>query len=138
MSAKPTVSITKIDHIGVAVKNIDNALRFYKDALGLAPHTEEIPTMKLKVAKLDVAGVKIELIEPQAGEESVAKFIANRGEGIHHICFDVPDVREMARHLESKGYKPLFPEPKTGAGGRTVNFLSPKDTNGVLIEISQP
>lgn len=129
--------IKKIDHIGVAVKNIDNALRFYRDTMGLTPHIEEITQMKLKVAKLDVAGVKIELIEPQTGEETVTKFIANRGEGIHHICFDVPNVREMAKHLESKGYKPLYPEPRIGAGGRTVNFLSPKDTNGVLIEISQ-
>jgi methylmalonyl-CoA/ethylmalonyl-CoA epimerase len=79
----------------------------------------------------------IELVEPLEGEQAVTKFLDKRGEGIHHICFGVEDIKEMMKQLEAKGYKPLYAEPKIGAGGHLVNFLSPKDTSGVLIEISQ-
>lgn len=127
----------KLDHIGIAVKNIESALPFYQNGLGLTPHLEEVPDMKVKTAKLPAANTVIELVEPLAGEEAISKFLEKRGEGNHHLCLEVADIRAISKELESKGYKPLYPEPKTGAGGHLVNFLSPKDTSGVLIEISE-
>lgn len=125
----------KLNHIGIAVKNIENTLPFYQKGLGLNPHIEEVPAMKVKTAKLTAENTVLELIEPLAGEEAVTKFLEKRGEGIHHICFEVPDIKGMMKELMSKGYKPLYPEPKIGAGGHLVNFLKPQDTSGVLTEI---
>lgn len=155
----------KLNHIGIAVKSIEKTLPFYQNGLGLTIHPvrsdestgnksgqssvsktldasngasiEEIPAMKVRVAKLQTANMTIELVEPLTGEEAVTKFMEKRGEGVHHICFGVEDIKEMMKQLEEKGYKPLYDEPKIGAGGHLVNFLSPKDTSGVLIEISQ-
>jgi methylmalonyl-CoA/ethylmalonyl-CoA epimerase len=127
----------KLNHIGVAVKKIENSLPFYQKGLGLNPHVEEVLSMKVKTAKLTLENTVIELIEPMEGNENVAKFIENRGEGVHHICFEVADIKNSMADLVSKGYKLIYPEPKTGAGGYLVNFLSPKDSSGVLIEICQ-
>jgi methylmalonyl-CoA/ethylmalonyl-CoA epimerase len=155
----------KLAHIGIAVKSIEKTLPFYQNGLGLTIHPvrsehdkkakpfdnlnasasdasngasiEEVPAMKVKTAKLSLDNTVLELVEPLAGEEAVTKFLEKRGEGIHHICFEVEDIKEMMKQLEAKGYKPLYAEPRTGAGGHLVNFLSPKDTSGVLIEISQ-
>lgn len=127
----------KLNHIGIAAKNIENALPFYQKALRLTAHIEDVATMKVKVAKLQTENMTLELVQPLEGEEPVSKFLEKRGEGIHHICFEVADIKTMMKHLEESGYKPLYPEPRTGAGGHLVNFLSPKDTAGVLIEILQ-
>jgi methylmalonyl-CoA/ethylmalonyl-CoA epimerase len=127
----------KLNHIGIAVKSIEKTLPFYQNGLGLTTHIEEVPAMKVKTAKLSLTNTVLELVEPLAGEEAITKFMEKRGEGIHHICFGVEDIKEMMKQLEAKGYKPLYAEPKIGAGGHLVNFLSPKDTSGVLIEISQ-
>lgn len=128
----------KLNHIGIAVKKIENALPFYQNGLGLAPHIEEVPAMKVRTAKLATANTVIELIEPLEGEQAVSRFLEKRGEGIHHLCFEVPDLKKAMAELAGKGYQPLYPEPKVGTGGHLVNFLSPKDTAGVLIEILQP
>ena len=126
----------KMDHIGVAVKNIAQALPFYQKGLQLElKDTEEVSGMKVKVAKLSVGETTIELIEPLAGNENVAKFLSKRGEGIHHICFEVEDIDQATEELKSKGYQPIYEESQTGAGGKKVNFLKPKDTAGVLIEL---
>ncbi|MFH0889097.1 MAG: methylmalonyl-CoA epimerase [Planctomycetota bacterium] len=127
----------KLNHIGIAVKSIEKTLPFYQNGLGLPAHIEEVPAMKVKTAKLTIANTVLELVEPLTGEEAVTRFLEKRGEGVHHICFGVEDIKAMMKQLESKGYKPLYAEPKIGAGGHLVNFLSPKDTSGVLIEISQ-
>ena len=127
----------KLDHIGIAIKKIETALPFYQHGLGLTPHIEEVPAMKVRTAKLPTANMVIELVEPLAGEEAVSKFIEKRGEGIHHLCFAVANIRDTMKQLQAKGYKPIYPEPKVGAGGHLVNFLSPKDTSGVLIEIAE-
>jgi len=127
----------KLDHIGIAVKRIENALPFYQNGLGLTPHIEEVLAMKVRTAKLPTANIVIELVEPLEGEQTVSKFLEKRGQGIHHLCFEVGNIRETMKQLEAKGYKPLYPEPKTGAGGHLVNFLAPKDTSGVLIEIAE-
>jgi len=127
----------KLDHIGIAIKKIEKALPFYQNGLGLTPHIEEVPAMKVRTAKLPTANMIIELVEPLVGEQAVSKFLEKRGEGVHHLCFAVENIKETMQQLESKGYKPLYPEPKVGAGGHLVNFLSPKDTSGVLIELSE-
>ena len=127
----------KLNHIGIGVKSIEKTLPFYQNGLGLTAHIEEVPAMKVKTAKLSLTNTILELVEPLTGEEAVAKFLEKRGEGIHHICFGVEDIKATMKQLEAKGYKPLYTEPKIGAGGYLVNFLSPKDTSGVLIEISQ-
>ncbi|MBI4834259.1 MAG: methylmalonyl-CoA epimerase [Planctomycetes bacterium] len=127
----------KLNHIGVAVRKIENTLPFYQNGLGLSPHFEEVLSMKVKTAKLTLDNTVIELIEPMEGNENVAKFIQNKGEGIHHICFEVADIKSAMADMVSKGYKLVYPEPKTGAGGYLVNFFSPKDSSRVLIEICQ-
>lgn len=127
--------IKKIDHIGIAVKDINSALVFYQQGLKLESHIEEVPAMKVRVAKLPLGGSTLELIQPLAGEEAVTRFLEKKGEGIHHICMETDNVITLTKELMDKGYKPVYPEPRTGAGGHKVNFLSPKDTFGVLIEI---
>mgnify|MGYP001580052190 CR=1 FL=1 len=127
----------KLDHIGIAIKKIETALLFYQNGLGLTPHIEEVPAMKVRTAKLPAANMVIELVEPLAGEEAVTKFLEKRGQGVHHLCFTVENIKETMKQLEAKGYKPIYAEPKIGAGGHLVNFLSPKDTSGVLIELSE-
>ena len=127
----------KLNHIGIAVKSIETALPFYQKGLNLSVHLEDVAAMKVKTAKLAIDNTVLELVQPLEGEQAVSKFLEKRGEGIHHICFEVPDIKEMMKRLEVAGYKPLYPEPKIGAGGHLVNFLSPKDTSGVLIEIAQ-
>ncbi len=91
--------------------------------------------MKVRVAKLNAGNTVIELIEPLPGNENVAKFIEKRGEGIHHLCFEVADIVQATDELKEKGYTPVYPEPQVGAGGHRVNFLNLKDTAGVLIEL---
>lgn len=127
----------KLDHIGIAINKIEAALPFYQQGLGLTPHIEEVPAMKVRTAKLPTANMVIELVEPLAGEEAVSKFLEKRGEGIHHLCFAVANIKDTMKQLQAKGYKPIYPEPKVGAGGHLVNFLSPKDTSGVLIELAE-
>ena len=134
----------KLDHIGIAIRKIETALPFYQHGLGLTPHIEDVPAMKVRTAKLPTAnmaglpiGTVIELVEPLAGEEAITKFLEKRGEGIHHLCFAVENIRETIKQLQAKGYKPIYAEPKVGAGGHLVNFLSPKDTSGVLIELAE-
>ena len=125
----------KLNHIGIAVKKIETSVEFYRNGLDLNPHIEEVEAMKVKTAKLTIDNTVLELIEPMEGEQAVSKFLEKRGEGIHHLCFEVDDIQKKIDDLTSKGYKVLYPEPKIGAGGHKVNFLSPKDTGGVLIEI---
>jgi len=127
----------KLNHIGIAVRNIETALPFYQKGFNLQVYLEEVPAMKVRTAKLTVDNTVLELVQPLEGEQAVSKFLEKRGEGIHHLCFEVADIKQMMVQLEATGYKPLYPEPKTGAGGHLVNFLSPKDTSGVLIEILQ-
>ncbi|MFH1227759.1 MAG: methylmalonyl-CoA epimerase [Planctomycetota bacterium] len=127
--------LQKIDHIGIAVKDINAALVFYQQGLNLNPHIEEVPAMKVRVAKLTVGESTLELIQPLTGEEAVTKFLEKKGEGIHHICLKTDNVMALTKEMIDKGYKPVYPEPKVGAGGHKVNFLSPRDTFGVLIEI---
>ena len=128
-----------LDHIAIAVKSIPTAKKIYEDmGLTFAPEVEEVKEQKVLTAFAHVDhNAHIELLEPTSEESTIHKFIESKGEGIHHLCFKVPDVRAKTQELVSKGYRFIYPEPKIGAGGCLVNFLHPKSTGGVLIELSQ-
>jgi methylmalonyl-CoA/ethylmalonyl-CoA epimerase len=132
------VKILKIEHLGMACRSAEAAATFYAEVLGLPIVSREtLDDMKLKVVKVKTGESVLELLEPLDGEPVISKFLASRGEGIHHVCLAVEDIREAIRELKAKGYSPLWDEPKVGAGGKWVTFLRPKDTFGVLLELNQ-
>jgi methylmalonyl-CoA/ethylmalonyl-CoA epimerase len=132
------VKIRKIEHLGLACRSVEAAATFYSEVLGLPIVAREtLDDMKLKVVKVRTGESVLELLEPMDGEPVISKFLAARGEGIHHVCLEVEDIREAIRELKAKGYSPLWDEPKVGAGGKWVTFLRPKDTFGVLLELNQ-
>ncbi|WP_172369201.1 methylmalonyl-CoA epimerase [Sporosarcina jiandibaonis] len=127
-----------VDHIGIAVKNIDDSLDYYIHTLGLKLLAiEEVESQKVRVAFIDAGNIKLELLEPMDEGGAVAKFIEKRGEGIHHIAFGVTDIRSRMGELEEKGVQLLSAEPKPGAGGAEVAFLHPKSSFGVLYELCE-
>ena len=125
-----------VDHIGVAVKSIEEALKTY-NALGLeVSGTDDVATEKVKIAFLPVGETRIELLEATSPESAVAKFVEKRGAGVHHICFKVPDVAAALASLKEAGVKLIDQEPRPGAHGAQVAFIHPKATGGVLVELS--
>jgi methylmalonyl-CoA/ethylmalonyl-CoA epimerase len=127
----------KLDHIGVAVVSIDDALDVYR-ALGLEEvHREEIPAQKVKTAFLPIGESRVELLEPTSEDSPVARFLSRRGGGVHHICFAVDDIEAALADLESRGFRLLHSRPVAGAEGKRVAFLPPDAGHGVLIELSQ-
>lgn len=130
--------LKKIDHIGVAVKSLDEALKFYTLA-GIVPsHTEEVTSQKVKTAFLTVGDVHIELLEPTSEDSPVAKYIEKRGEGIHHIAYEVDDIVSELSKLKAGGIQLINESPVDGAHNMLVAFVHPKSTNGVLTEYCQP
>lgn len=130
--------IEKLDHIGIAVADIEKVRPFFTDVLqGVVTFEGSVEPMKLQICKIRAGGVIVELVQPLPGEESVTRFLAKRGQGLHHICFGVGDLAAAQRELAGRGYVAIWDTPRVGAGGRLVNFLHPKDTHGVLIEIVQ-
>lgn len=126
----------KVDHIGIAVKDMESALPYYIDTLGLTLlGIEEVESQKVKVAFIDAGNIKLELLEPTNEASPVAKFIEKRGEGIHHVAFGVTDIRSRMAELKEKGVQLLQDEPKPGAGGAQVAFMHPKSSFGVLYEL---
>ena len=127
--------ISRIDHIGVAVRSLDQAVPFYENALGLkCGRTEEVKSQKVKTAFFTVGEVQIELLEPTSEESPVAKFIEKNGEGVHHIAFFTDDVPGQLSTAEKAGCRLVHEVPFEGAGGKLVAFLHPKSTLGVLME----
>lgn len=132
------MSILRLDHVAVLVKRLEDALLLYRDHLGMKVTDEEtIAELHVRVAKVSTGNTTIELVEPMPGEVSLNKFLEKRGEGLHHLCLEVEDVAAATRELSEKGLRPVWPVPHQGAGGRMVNFLTPKEAHGVLIELSQ-
>jgi methylmalonyl-CoA/ethylmalonyl-CoA epimerase len=130
--------ISGLDHVGVAVESIEEVRGFY-EALGLAiDHVEEVPQEGVRVAMIVVGGTRIELLEPTRDDSPVAKFLARRGPGIHHLCFASSDVRGDDARLRAAGAELLRPAPTRGAGGCWVQFVHPKSAGGVLVELSEP
>lgn len=129
--------MTKLDHIGIAVKSIDAAQNIYRD-LGLTvAHIESVETQKVRTAFLSVGDANLELLEPTAADSPIAKFIEKRGEGIHHLCFRVDDIEAHLANLKERGYRLINDAPVPGAHGCRVAFLHPAAGNGVLIELSE-
>lgn len=129
----------KIDHIGIAVSNLENALKFYRDILGLeVKDIEEVPEQKIKAAIIPVGESKIELLEATSPDSPVAKYIDSRGEGIHHIALQVSGLEDILKGLAASGVRLIDKEPRIGAGGNKIAFLHPKSTNGVLLELCEP
>ena len=132
------MKVLKVDHIGVAVRSLDETLKFYQDILGLELQgTEEVQEQKVKVAFLPVGDTEVELLESTDTEGPIAKFIEKKGEGIQHIAFRVPDIEEAIAELMAKGVKMIDEKPRYGAGGAKIAFCHPKSTNGVLVELSE-
>lgn len=131
-------SMQKVEHIGIAVKKLETSIPLYEKLLGSSCYkTEEVATEKVITAFFQSGETKIELLESTDPEGVIARFIEKKGEGLHHIAFDVKDIRaEMAR-LKSEGFVLLNEEPKPGADNKLVCFLHPKTTGGVLIELCQ-
>jgi len=129
--------IDGIDHIGIAVRSIDEARKAW-ETLGLAVEAiEEVPQEGVRVALIPCGGSRIELLEATREDSPIARFLEQRGPGIHHLCLATDDVRGADAHLREAGYRVLRPEPTRGAGGCWVQFVHPKSTGGVLLELSQ-
>jgi methylmalonyl-CoA/ethylmalonyl-CoA epimerase len=130
------MSIKKISHIAIVVPDIDAALGFWRDALGLEPsHVEEVPGQEARVAFLPTGESAVELVEPTTGASGLARYVAKRGPGLHHICFEVEDIGETLARLKEKGVQLINEEPTVGAGGKRIAFIHPKSTDGVLVEL---
>lgn len=130
--------MNEVNHIGIAVKSIDQSISYYTETLGLKLLAiEEVATQNVRVAFIDAGNVKLELLESLGAEGAVSKFIEKRGEGVHHIAFGVTDIRTRMKELAEKGVQLLQDEPKPGAGGAEVAFLHPKSSFGVLYELCE-
>ena len=127
----------RIDHLGIAVRSLDAALRFYEQQLGLAVSLREtVEQEKVKVAMLPAGEPRIELLEATGPDSVIAKFIDKRGEGLHHIAIKVPDLAASVERLKSHGAR-LMNDPRPGAGGHLYVFVHPSSTGGVLLELIQ-
>jgi len=130
--------VTKIDHIGVAVKNLEESLKFYQETLGLELHGIEIvEEQKVKVAFLPIGDTEIELLESTDADGPIAKYIASKSEGVQHIAYRVDDIEKAIADMLSKGVRMIDEKPRYGAGGAKIAFCHPKSTNGVLVELCQ-
>ena len=126
----------KIEHIGIATRNIDDALEFWRDALGLrVVETEEVAEQGVRVAMLPVGEPRVELLEPTSEASPVAKFLEKRGAGIHHIAVRVEDIRATLGRLKEQGARLIDESPRVGAGGCLVAFVHPASAGGVLLEL---
>ncbi len=127
-----------LDHIGIAVASLEEGLALYR-ALGLeATGTEEVPGQGVRVAFLPAGDSRIELLEPLGDDSPVARHLARRGPGIHHVCLRVDDIRKAMDRLRGAGYELLSEEPVAGAHGMLVCFVHPRSAGGVLLELAQP
>jgi methylmalonyl-CoA epimerase len=128
---------TQIDHLGIAVRSIEQALKFYQDQLGLnIVARETVEQEKVHVAMLPLNGSRIELLEPTEADSPVGRFLDKRGEGLHHIALKVPDLASAVERLRASGAR-LLNEPRAGAGGHLYVFVHPSSTGGVLLELIQ-
>jgi methylmalonyl-CoA epimerase len=128
----------KIDHLGIATKGIDEALKFWADALGLENvHTEIVEEQKVRVAMLPLGESRIELLEPTSDDSPISKFLEKRGGGIHHIAIQVDDIEASLKQLKDTGARLIDESPRVGAEGCLVAFVHPSATGGVLLELVQ-
>ncbi len=128
----------KINHIGVAVKDLDKAIELYRDQLGLEfKGTDVVEEQKVKVAFFKIGETNIELVSPISDDSPIAKYLEKNREGIHHIAYEVEDIEKALKTLKEKGVKLINEEPRKGAHNTLIAFIHPKSTNGVLTELCQ-
>ncbi len=126
----------RLAHVGIAVPNVDTALRFYRDILGITPPAPE-EADGARIVSLPFGDSEVELLEPVDPEGPIARFLARRGPGIHHICYRVPDLDQALNACRGAGYQLIDDTPRQGAGGRRIAFVHPKATAGILLELTE-
>jgi methylmalonyl-CoA/ethylmalonyl-CoA epimerase len=132
------MNISHIEHLGIAVRSLEESIPYYEKVLGLKCYNiEEVADQKVRTAFFKVGDTKIELLEPMNEESTIAKFIENRGEGVHHVAFAVNGIEESLAEVEAAGVRLIDKTPRTGAEGMTIAFLHPKSTGGVLTEFCE-
>ena len=135
----PISPLKQIEHIGIAVKDLETSIPFYTDLLGLKlVGIETVESEQVRVAFIEIGETRLELLEATSSDSSIAKFIEKKGEGIHHIAFQTENSQQHLDFLREKGIKLINEVPKEGAHGNLVAFLHPKSTNSVLMELCQP
>jgi methylmalonyl-CoA/ethylmalonyl-CoA epimerase len=127
----------KLDHIGIAVEDLDAAIETYRNLGFEVESVEDIPAYGVKVAFLPMESGSVELVQPVNDDSAIAKYLEKKGQGIHHLCFEVEDIRAELARLAAAGVQLVDKEPRPGAHGTLVAFLHPKSTGGVLIELAQ-
>lgn len=133
------MQLRKVDHIGVAVASLEQALPVWEGKLGLrAKGVEDVPSQGVRVCFLPLGGLKFELLEPASPDSAIARFLEKRGPGLHHVAYEVPDVRAALAEAEAQGLQLIDRAPRPGAAGKLVAFLHPRATGGVLTELVQP
>ncbi len=128
----------RLDHIGIAVRDLEESLSFFRDQLGLEDAgREEVKEQKVKVAFLPTGESKLELLEPVSEDSPVAKFIQSQGQGVHHVALKVTNLEEKLAALKEKGVRLIDEKPRVGAGGALIAFIHPKSTGGILLELCE-
>lgn len=128
--------VKQINHVAVVVDDMDKALSFWRDALGMELHgLRDVPAEKSQVAFLPLPGSEVELVQPTTDNSGIAKYLAKRGPGMHHLCLEVDDIEGMMSQLKSKGVRLINEEPRTAADGKRYAFIHPESTSGVLVEL---
>jgi methylmalonyl-CoA/ethylmalonyl-CoA epimerase len=130
--------VLKVDHIGIAVSNLEESLKLYTEILGMKLHgTETVEEQKVKVAFLPLGDTELELLESTDTDGPIAKFIETKGQGMQHVAFRVENIEKALEELKENGIRLIDEKPRYGAGGAKIAFLHPKSTNGVLVELCQ-
>ena len=130
--------VKQINHVAVVVDDMEKALSFWRDALGMELHgLRDVPAEKSQVAFLPLPGSEVELVKPTTDDTGVAKYLAKHGPGMHHICLEVDDIEGMMSQLKSKGSRLTSEEPRTAVDGKKYAFIHPESTSGVLVELYQ-
>ncbi|NLM42944.1 MAG: methylmalonyl-CoA epimerase [Clostridiales bacterium] len=130
--------VKKVDHIGVAVNNLEESIKFYEEVLGLKLQgIETVEEQKVKVAFLPIGDTEIELLEATTPDSPIAKFIEKKGQGVQHIAFRVDDIEKALEEMRNLGIRLIDEKPRYGAGGARIAFLHPKSTNGLLVELCE-
>lgn len=130
--------IKAINHVAIVVENMEKSLAFWRDALGIKLHElRDVSAEKSQVAFLPLAGAEVELVMPTTDDSGIAKYLAKRGQGLHHLCLEVDDIEGMMAQLKEKNIRLINEEPRTGADGKKYAFIHPESTGGVLVELYQ-
>lgn len=130
--------ITAVNHVAIVVEDMEKSLLFWRDALGIPLHElRDVPAEQSQVAFLPVAGAEVELVMPTTNDSGIAKYLAKRGQGMHHLCLAVDDIGGMMTQLKAKNIRLINEEPRTAADGKKYAFIHPESTGGVLVELYQ-